>query len=695
MIKPYLATSGNPDKRRFVFLFFIVLGFQIATAQRPGTLENTVTGVSTPVVYTQVPTNILNTYQEVYRVTTPGGKLLYEVTLVHDQAAEEIRCSVVPQEPFEPRVKKYDPIRTGIFFSNKADLDTNISQQAKFDESYTFICSFGDTMKHGFNYRTDPFLHKLQIEEGLFILLDPISAKRVERHKQYVYKAIEQINFEAKRKAQIEEENRRKQEANTRDSVQKLESIRAAQKLQDSLLYEQFVRSILTDAEGFYKEWREDTDMVTQIHQKILARYGSLLEKFESTKVAGEWYYGDKRQRKKQGVGFSMNDSHTFRDGYFNEDTFVSGKAIIWSVEKAYVGEIVDGQNNGLGMLKRSDGSYLIGHFEGSEFADGVSNWTSNQDKSEHYFGGFSKGEKNGFGELSYKQDSLYVGIFKRGILQTGIVRKTGPNGDVFFKVENGVYLPLDIWVSKRFFNELDLIKKKSTELSNVIYEGKIQPIRVDTSYKKSKYKILNYIGVSMGVTIPAFGFNQNPTYAGVGPQASIDAWFRFSNQIGFRMKMGMTLPTVSNQYQTDFNERHSSNKVFYNNKMHWLIHYYDIGLGLNLGRKVVSLELAALGGLSIVHQPRFNIVSGNEGLVVGKVSWNIIGETSLRFNCTKKFAFRFGATYLLTSIAEHRGYYTNNNGGLEDWNGDNIVGDTKTIWIHSINPFISFVGLF
>lgn len=353
-------------------------------------------GKTVPVFFDRTQVDISqHVFQTVYKITDAQEKNLFTLTITHSQTAHNFLVGVKPEHatPTGSRIT-YNSDECALIFNDRDDLDTSFSKQ------YNYLLSFPDTT------RTYPVIHQLEIADGQFLILDPLSKLRIRKHNEIV----KQLNFEPL--------------VNTLN-VHLL-------KLRDSLYSVQ------------YNLNEKISEIRTQIETDINSRM-----KDKRVEADVKRYEGEKKMGNPHGKGLLVLNGNIF-DGTFEEGKFMQGNVLVKNGDEEYCGSYGNGLKNGTGWLKTANGSYSLGLFQNDSFVKGVA-LQKNTD-GEIYYGGYN-GKRNGYGELQNSTGAKYAGEFAEGRLIKGYAKEIDPFGYYSYsRIENGNKISIDAETAEEFF---------------------------------------------------------------------------------------------------------------------------------------------------------------------------------------------------------------------------------------------------
>jgi hypothetical protein len=358
-----------------------------------------------------------NSYQTLYKVFDAKKNLIKTVSVIHDRAKSLISISTKSQGlTSSVNVIKYERSKSGLVLSNQGNLDSvfNLSP------GYTYLLSFGDTL------RDYPVLHQVKTAEGDEITMDPITKLRLRKHIELSRNIVNNDPTLRKEAEDKEVTNKKQRELfNTR-----------LLKLRDSLY------SLNTLLAG----------KIMQDRKKIDSDIATL---FKSKKVYpdAKRYEGGKKEGKASGEGLFMSNGNYY-DGYFADGKFVSGIVVIHYDAYEYCGDYSLDSLNGIGLLKFTNESYMLGTFKEGTVEEGVA--FSLGKTGEVYFGMVKDGARTGYGELYNTKGEMYYGEFLGGRLVKGYSKDSDPFGFFSYsKIETGLKTPVETPIGEAFFNPL------------------------------------------------------------------------------------------------------------------------------------------------------------------------------------------------------------------------------------------------
>lgn len=650
--------------------------------------------------YTVDESNAGNFYMAIFKIYDSNKKnILAEVNLVNNVSTDELSWTCKQNGKQVSQVLQYNAQTGGLFYTNSPFLDKQIDTTAATNDEYEHIFSFRDTA------RTTPTLHKVTLPDGSIVLLDRISVARLERHRSVMAMGAQAM-------AAAREELQKRKDAELVAAEQKriedsvlTAAINVQKKItEDSLNQLSFSRLLIAKAHIFYAHWDSLYKETERIKGKIQAQYVLQMDNMHETTIEGEYYAGGRYRRRKEGSGIlvvhhpvTLSNGNRLTEqssyvGSFSNDAFTKGDVIQQLQSQTYVGQFDNGVKSGLGYHRFSSGNYHLGVFVTDVFTAGISHWYT-PENSEYYFGEFSGVKRVGYGELELRQKNKYIGEFENSVITNGFGQEIDDFGNVtYWKFENGVKIIVNAGVAEPYFDSIAAIKQGYSLLRINTIGNTALPVDTVKIVPVKKFKVPHFIGLTLGTSIPFLTFNEKPTFAVLGPAAALDSWFRLANAIGIKIRVGCNTYSVAQEYNRYISSKLPGVQTDLKYDAMWFAHYYNAGFGLNLGGRVGSLELNALGGLALVHQPLYDQVKNKVAWDKARPCINFQGEAAIRINCSKKFGLRFGVTYFLCPYNHFYGYSYNNAGFIENTISPNAG---RQVLMHSINPFISFVGLF
>ncbi|MFM2305647.1 MAG: hypothetical protein RLZZ367_316 [Bacteroidota bacterium] len=650
--------------------------------------------------YTVDESNAGNFYMATFKIYDGNKKsLLAEVNLVNNIAADELSWTCKQNGKQVSQVLQYNAQTGGLFYTNNPFLDKQIDTTAAANDEYEYIFSFRDTS------RTTPTLHKVTLPDGNIVLLDKISVARLERHRSVMAAGAEAL-------ATARQELQKRKEAELIAAEQKrvedsvLAAATSAQKkiAEDSLNQVLFSRQLVAKARNFYTRWDSLYKETEQIKGKIQAQYVQQMDNMRETTIEGEYYAGGRYRRRKEGNGIlvvhhpiTLSNGNRLTEqssylGSFSNDAFTKGDVIQQLQAQTFIGHYDNGVKAGLGYDRFITGNYHLGLFVNDVFTSGVSHWYT-PESGEYYFGEFAGVKRVGYGELVLRQKNKYIGEFENSVIANGFGQETDDFGNVtYWKFENSVKIIVSATVAEPYFDSIAAVKQEYSLLRINTIGNTALPVDTIKIVPVKKFKVPHFIGLTLGTSIPFLTFSEKPTFAILGPAAALDSWFRLANAIGIKIRIGCNTYSVAQEYNRYISSKLPGVQTDVKYDAMWFAHYYNAGFGLNLGGRVGSLELNALGGLALVHQPLYDQSHNKVAWDKARPCVNFQGEAAIRINCSKKFGLRFGATYFLCPYNNFYGYSYNKTGFFENIISPNA---SRQVLMHSINPFISFVGLF
>ncbi len=372
-----------------------------------------------PIFYDRTQINIsAYVFQSVYKVLDKSKTPIYTITLTHDQLKSMLYVALKSEGAgAKGFTVGYDKETSGLLFSDRGNTDSVYS----LTDPCHYLISFTDIS------RDFPVLHKIRTDKAIDLLLDPLSRIRLKMHREIINK----ISPSEKENAVPDPSYQTFYHLSTPDPMsERLYEDRAElQKLKDD-----YVDSISALREAMQKQ--------------IEARFKT--NRFTSDEKK---YAGDLKRGVPQGKGLLIEKGNIY-NGDFKKGEFEKGFASIKNEVYEYLGEYANGKFEGLGWLKYSNGSYLIGQFRNSDVISGIS--LSKDETGKIFFGRFTNNQRTGYGELRNVNGNLYYGKFENGKLVKGYSKEIDPFGYATYSiVENGEKSQANLQLAEAFFNTI------------------------------------------------------------------------------------------------------------------------------------------------------------------------------------------------------------------------------------------------